>query len=149
MLSIRLSRRGKKKQPTYRIIILEKTKDPWGDFLEDLGFYNPHTKQAGFKKERIQYWLSHGAQASPTVHNLLVTHKVIEGTKVKATKKKKKKAKVEAPLSEAGPPASPSESEAEPPAEEKPAEKKEKKSDAKSDSDKDVGEKEAKKPSPS
>ena len=108
MLSIRLSRRGKKKQPTYRIIILEKTKDPWGDFLEDLGFYNPHTKQAGFKKERIQYWLSHGAQASPTVHNLLITHKVIEGTKVKATKKKK--AKVEAPSPE--------------PAEEKAAEKK-------------------------
>ena len=121
MLSIRLSRRGKKKQPTYRIIILEKTKDPWGDFLEDLGFYNPHTKQAGFKKERIQYWLSHGAQASPTVHNLLITHKVIEGTKVKATKKKK--AKVEAPSPE--------------PAEEKAAEKKPKEEEKPSPSAKD------------
>lgn len=91
MLTIRLSRRGKKKQPTYRILISEKSKDPWGCFLEDLGFYNPKTKKTELKKDRIKYWVERGAQASPTVYNLLVSQGIIEGPKVKATKVKKRK----------------------------------------------------------
>ncbi|MCK4968015.1 MAG: 30S ribosomal protein S16, partial [Candidatus Aenigmarchaeota archaeon] len=92
MLSIRLSRRGKKGQPTYRLIILEKAKDPWGDYLEDLGYYDPKTKEINFKAERIKYWLEHGAQASDTVHNLLIKQGIIEGDKVKAVKISKKRA---------------------------------------------------------
>lgn len=91
MLIIRLSRRGKKKQPTYRIVISEKFKDLWGDFLEDLGFYNPKTKEARFKEERIKDWLSKGAQLSPTVHNLLVDRGLIKGIKIKVDKTKKDK----------------------------------------------------------
>lgn len=91
MLTIRLSRVGKSKEPHYRLIISEKTKDPWGDYLELLGNYNPRTKQANFKAERIKYWLSKGAQTSATVHNLLVTCKIIESPKIKASKTKKKK----------------------------------------------------------
>lgn len=93
MLMIRLSRKGKKKQPTYRLIISEKAKDPWGDALEILGFYNPRTepKTINFKKERILYWLSKGAKASPTVHNLLVDEKILDLAKTKASKSKKSK----------------------------------------------------------
>lgn len=93
MLSIRLSRFGKKKQPIFRLVVLPKTKDPWGNYLENLGFYNPRTKEARLKADRINYWLAAGAQATNTVWNLLVKEKVVTGAKraVKIGKKKEKK----------------------------------------------------------
>jgi len=93
MLSLRLSRVGKKKQPTYRMIVTEKTRDPWGKHLEILGSYNPLTNPStiNLKGERIKYWIEKGAQASPTVHNLLVDAEIIKGEKVRATSPKKKK----------------------------------------------------------
>lgn len=91
MLTIRFSRVGKKKFPTYRLIISEKARDTYGKSLEILGSYNPHSKQLTVKAERIQHWLSKGAQMSTTVNNLLVTNKVIEGKKARAAKSKKKK----------------------------------------------------------
>ena len=97
MLTIRLSRRGKKKQPNYRILISEKSKDPWGNFLEDLGFYNPRSKEIKLKEERIKYWLSKGAQTSATIHNLLVSQGIIKGPKVKISKMKKEEKKEETP----------------------------------------------------
>jgi small subunit ribosomal protein S16 len=96
MLAIRLSRFGKKRQPIYRIIVLEKSKDNFGDYLENLGHYNPRTKVCEVKKDRILYWISKGAKPTPTVHNLLVDQNVIKGPKVRAfTIKKKKKKKEE------------------------------------------------------
>lgn len=86
MLTIKLSRFGKKKQPTFRLLVLEKTKDPWGDYLEMLGHYNPRTKAAEFKIDRIKHWLSKGAQLTDSVWNLLITHKIIEGKKRGVTK---------------------------------------------------------------
>ncbi|MFH1838444.1 MAG: 30S ribosomal protein S16 [Candidatus Kuenenbacteria bacterium] len=93
MLMIRLSRVGKKKQPSYRLIVSDKTKDPWGKSLEFLGHYNPRTNPAtiNLEAERIKYWISKGAQTSATIHNLLVSQKIIKGSKVKADSKKKKK----------------------------------------------------------
>lgn len=91
MLVIRLSRFGKKKQPVYRLIINEKHKDTRGDYLENLGFYNPRTKEIKLKAERIKYWLEKGAQTSATVHNLLVDQKIIKGPKVKASYRPKPK----------------------------------------------------------
>ncbi len=95
MLSIRLKRIGKKKQPIYRIIVLDKRKDPWGDYLENLGTYNPRVKPSAItlKEERIKYWLGVGAKPSPTVHNLFVDAKLINAKKVKATSPKKKENK--------------------------------------------------------
>lgn len=90
MLTIKLTRRGKKKQPSYRLIVVDKRKDPWGDFKEDVGFYNPRTKEIGLKTERIKYWLEKGAQTTPTVYNLLVKEKIITGKKIKIKIKKKK-----------------------------------------------------------
>lgn len=83
MLTIRLSRVGKKKQPTYRLIISEKGRDPWGRSLEILGNYNPRTKAAVFNTERIQYWMSKGAQTSDTVWNIFVGMKLVEDKKRK------------------------------------------------------------------
>lgn len=128
MLSIRLSRVGKKKQPSYRIIVLDKRKDPWGKYLENLGFYNPRVKprKIELKEERIKYWLSVGAGPSATVHNLLVDAKIIEGPKKKATiirkKKKVEEKKEAAPKAPSASPETPEQPAAEIPAE-KPAEK--------------------------
>jgi len=107
MLSIRLSRVGKKHQPSYRLIVLDKKKDPWGDYLENLGFYNPMVKPkvVQFKAERIKHWLGVGAQPTDTVWNLLVDQKIVEGSKRKkhGVSKKKDEAKTEAaPVGEAG-----------------------------------------------
>lgn len=99
MLIIRLSRRGKKKQPTYRIVVMDKRKKPTGLFKEDLGFYNPKTKSISLKVERIKYWLEKGAQTSTTVHNLLVKEKVINQPKIKLTFKKKEKEETTPPES--------------------------------------------------
>jgi small subunit ribosomal protein S16 len=90
MLMIRLFRVGKKKQPSYKIVVTDKKNAPSrGRFVEEVGFYNPLTKQINVKNERIVYWLSVGAKASDTVHNLLVVNKVIEGEKRKIAFKKK------------------------------------------------------------
>ena len=86
MLSIRFSRVGRKKSPSYRIVIMDKRKDPWANFKEKLGFYNPKTKETTLNKERILYWIKQGAQASETVHNLLVKNGVISGNKKKSVK---------------------------------------------------------------
>ena len=92
MLVIRLSRMGKKKKPMYRLTIMEKARDTYGRALEILGSYNPFTKELVVKEDRIKHWLSVGAQMSPTVNNLLIDNKVIEGEKVTASKPGKKKA---------------------------------------------------------
>ncbi|MDP3900437.1 MAG: 30S ribosomal protein S16 [bacterium] len=90
MLMIRLARIGKKKQPYYRLIVSEKARDMYGKSLEILGHYNPRTKAAEIKSERVKYWISQGAQASATVNNLLISNKIIEGKKKKSSKISKK-----------------------------------------------------------
>lgn len=91
MLTIRMSRIGKRKKPIYRLIISEKTKDPYGRALEIFGTYNPFTKELNVKGDRINYWLSVGAGMSATVNNLLLEKGIIKGDKVKASKPGKKK----------------------------------------------------------
>lgn len=81
MLSIRFSKVGKKKQPTFRLIVTEKTRDPWGKHLEILGWKNPRTKETVLKADRIKYWIEKGAQPTDTVHNLLIDEKIIEDKK--------------------------------------------------------------------
>ncbi len=94
MLMIRLARFGKKQQPVFRVVINEKSKGVHGDYLELLGTYNPRTKKLDLKIERIAYWLSKGAQTSPTINNLLVDQKIIIGPKRKATANRKAKVEV-------------------------------------------------------
>ena len=96
MLMIRLSRIGKKNKPFYRLIISQKKKDLYGDSLEILGSYNPHSKELKINADKTKYWLSKGAGMSPTVNNLLIEKKIIEGKKVKASKDRKDKKATEA-----------------------------------------------------
>ena len=84
MLAIRLFRVGKKKQPSYKIVVTDKQNPPQGgQFIEQVGFYNPLTNEKTLKEDRIKYWLSVGAQTSDTVHNMLITEKIIKGEKRK------------------------------------------------------------------
>jgi small subunit ribosomal protein S16 len=93
MLAIKLQRIGKKHQPSYRIVVAEKRSKMAAPPVEDLGSFNPFTKKATVKKERISYWISKGAQATATTHNLLVKEGVLESKKVvvKTSAKKEKK----------------------------------------------------------
>ncbi len=86
MLTIRLQRIGKKKSPSYRFVISEKAKDTQGRSLEILGQYNPvqEPKILDLKKDRIEYWLSQGAQTSNTVHNIFVKEGLIQADKKKS-----------------------------------------------------------------
>ena len=84
MLTIRLSRTGKRKQPYYRIVLQEKTRDPWSPAIEVLGQMNPRLDRSEtvLDEERIKYWLSKGAEVSKGLHNLFVDKKLIKGEKV-------------------------------------------------------------------
>ena len=88
MLVMRFQRIGKKGQAYFRIVVTEHTKKPLGEFLELLGSYDPHKKDLKCKKDRIEYWLSKGVKASPTVHNLLINKKIISGDKKQSWKAK-------------------------------------------------------------
>ncbi len=91
MLTIRLSRIGKKKKPMYRLVISENAKDTQGRALEILGSYNPFTKELTVEKDRIEHWIANGSKMSPSVNNLLIEKNIIKGEKVTASKKGKPK----------------------------------------------------------
>ncbi|HHE45848.1 MAG TPA: 30S ribosomal protein S16 [Candidatus Moranbacteria bacterium] len=93
MLAIRFARIGKRNKAQFKIVLQEKTAAPRGRHVDILGSYNPHSKEAILKEERVKYWISQGAQASDTVYNLLISKKIISGKKrpVKIPAKKQKK----------------------------------------------------------
>ncbi|MBI1908499.1 30S ribosomal protein S16 [Candidatus Uhrbacteria bacterium] len=95
MLTIRMSRTGKKKQPYYRVVLQENTRDPWSPAIEVLGNYNPRLekKDAVLEEERITYWLSKGAQPSATVQNLLIDRGLMKADKVRKVTITAKRAK--------------------------------------------------------
>ena len=70
---IRLSRRGARKQPYYRIVVIEKDRARDGRSVEVVGTYNPRTNPASveLKRERIEYWVSKGAQMSDRVSKIV------------------------------------------------------------------------------
>ena len=73
MLMIRLARVGARKQPHYRIVVIEKERARNGRSVEVVGTYNPRTNPASveLKRERIDYWVSKGAQMSDRVNKLV------------------------------------------------------------------------------
>lgn len=78
MLKIRLARTGAKKQSSYRIVVIEKEQARDGRFVEILGHYNARRNppEVVLNRERAEYWLGRGAQASETVKSLLKKTKV-------------------------------------------------------------------------
>src|SRR3989339_2084440 len=92
MLTIRFTRKGKKNQPFFRVVVVDKRRSSKGGrSVEDVGYVDPLKKRKSLNKERILYWISKGAQPSDTVHNLLVTEKIIKGTKIPKHKTPQKK----------------------------------------------------------
>ncbi len=101
MLKLRLARAGRKKRPYYRVVVTEHTAPRDGRFLEILGQYDPIVEPAAFSvhTERVQHWLSQGAQPTPTVHRLLHKEGLIGELKTKPRSKRadaKRKAQAEA-----------------------------------------------------
>jgi small subunit ribosomal protein S16 len=113
MLVIRLQRVGRKNDPSFRVVVTDsKNSAKSGKFLEVLGAYDPR-KQSGkiqLTEDRIKHWISMGAKPSDTVHNLLISKKVITGEKINPVPKKPvapepapEAAKPEAPAEEIAP----------------------------------------------
>lgn len=99
MLKIRLTRTGKTSQESFRIVVAEKSRAVKGKFLELIGYYVPTKKPKVFevKKDRIEYWMSKGAQPSSTVASLLKANGFANmesfiATRSKKTSKKEAKA---------------------------------------------------------
>ena len=123
MLKIRLKRLGSKKAPTYRVIVINSTTKREGRPVEELGYYNPKTKEMKLNKVSAEAWVKKGAQPTDTVKYLLAncnedgTLNYKKSEKVKLSKKAlAKKAEEEARAAEEAKAAA----EAEAPAEETP-----------------------------
>ena len=73
MLTIRLARTGARKQPHYRVVVIEKERARNGRPVEVVGTYNPRTTPASIelKRERITYWVSKGAKMSDRVSKIV------------------------------------------------------------------------------
>ncbi|MFC1755479.1 30S ribosomal protein S16, partial [Thermoproteota archaeon] len=88
-VKIRLKRMGKKKQPFYRVSVMEHTKPRDSRSIEDIGIYNPTKDPMVLEvdNERVEYWLSVGAQPTDTVQRLL--------TNLKLAKKQERKSQLQ------------------------------------------------------
>ncbi len=105
MLTIRFQRTGRKNDPAFRIVVLEKARSPKaGNPLQVLGSYNPKTKHTVIDADSVKHWISKGAEISGTVNNLLITKGVIEGKKVNVLGKKHPPAKEEEAKKDGVPP---------------------------------------------
>jgi small subunit ribosomal protein S16 len=73
VLTIRLARTGARKQPHYRVVVIEKERARNGRPVEVVGTYNPRTSPASIelKRERITYWVSKGAKMSDRVSKIM------------------------------------------------------------------------------
>ena len=78
MLKLRLKRMGRKKQPTYRLVVMENTSRRNGRPVEQVGYYNPLTKESYFEIEKIRKWLNYGVKPTQTVYDLLRKAGIIE-----------------------------------------------------------------------
>ena len=89
MLKIRLQRTGRTNDPSYRVVVTEHTNGPKsGRAVEKVGTYNPKSKVRTLDAERIKYWISMGAKASGTMHNMLISAGIISGKKINVLPKK-------------------------------------------------------------
>lgn len=101
--------------PSFRVVVVEHTEAAkTRNFVEEVGTYNPKTKVKNLVADRIKYWLSVGAQASGTVHNMLVSAGIISGKKINVLPRKSppKKEGEEAAAPEAPAAAAPAQEEA-------------------------------------
>ncbi len=107
---IRLQRVGRIHEPTFRVVLTDSKNGPKsGKFLKNLGWYDTRIKNKvdQLDVDAIKHWMSKGAQLSVTLHNFLVSNKVITGKKLNALPKHTPIKKVEEAKAEAAPAAQP------------------------------------------
>ena len=89
---IRLQRTGRKHEPTFRVVLTDSKNGPKsGKYLKNMGWYDSRLKNDAAKQldvEAIKHWMSKGVQLSLTLHNFLISQKVITGKKLNALPKK-------------------------------------------------------------
>ena len=71
MVKIRLARVGRKKIPVYRIVVMDSRKARDANYIENVGHYDPRSKELTLKRDRIEYWISKGAKPTNTVAKLI------------------------------------------------------------------------------
>ena len=71
MVKIRFKRMGSKKAPFYRIVVADSRCPRDGRFIEELGYYNPGSKETKIDNEKAAAWIAKGAQPTDTVRALL------------------------------------------------------------------------------
>lgn len=87
---MRLQRIGRKNDPAYRVVVVDSRQGPKsGNFVSIVGTYNPKLGVVSLKGDEIKDWIKNGVQVSPTVHNMLITQKVIDGKKINVLPKNK------------------------------------------------------------
>lgn len=74
MVKIRLKRVGRRHVPLYRIVVTDSRRARDGKYLEAVGYYNPKTKHLTLNKERVDYWMSKGAQPTDTTKRLITRY---------------------------------------------------------------------------
>ena len=75
MVKIRLTRVGRRKIPIYRVVVMDSKKARDGEYIEKLGQYDPRKKIIELDRDRIEYWISKGAQPTNTVAKLIAKAK--------------------------------------------------------------------------
>jgi small subunit ribosomal protein S16 len=82
MLMLRLQRIGRRNEPHYKIVVIEKTKGPKSQkYIDIVGSYNPKAGLVTINEDKAKKHLANGVQPSDTVYNMLVTKGLIEGKK--------------------------------------------------------------------
>lgn len=78
MLKLRLKRIGRKRSPAYRLVVMENTTRRDGRPVEEIGYYNPISKESKFEVEKIQKWLGYGVKPTEVVSSLLKKAEIID-----------------------------------------------------------------------
>ncbi len=77
-VKMRFKRMGSKKNPFYRVVVADSRAPRDGKFIEELGFYNPLTKETKLDGELCKKWISNGAQPTDTVKALLKKNGILD-----------------------------------------------------------------------
>jgi small subunit ribosomal protein S16 len=87
-VKIRLTRKGKKKQPTYRVVVADSRAPRDGRYIEQIGRYDPRQEPSlvEIDTDRAKYWIDNGAQPSDAVHKLLVISGLLEPKRIRQPK---------------------------------------------------------------
>ncbi len=89
MLKMRLQRYGRTNNPSFRVVVTDSRNSPkTGNHVDVIGSYDPKAGKFQIDGEKAKHWISKGVQVSDTVHNFLITEKVIEGKKINVLSRK-------------------------------------------------------------